>query len=235
MDVAENECTFPSDPVVVKEVEGGVLQFWDLDETEVWNLAQLPADSAYTRYRAQIIEAGADEMRPPLAVPESEKSSPGWQRELRNVELAYGGHGSIRPINCLAALLFAYRHAQYDQIENPSEFLVSILRKVTNGRALLRVYLGAGDSMFPPKEVYGLDEAGRDVAAGWHYVAMLHNHTIQREDGRIRLGVVAPSASDVQLLRSLVKRHGLESARVTNGLYTVEIPASQLEHFHGPE
>lgn len=231
----EDECRFPGEPVVVRTVGNAVLQYWELEDAGVWTSTRLPDDSAYVRYREQIEKAGADEMRPAQVVPEAEKDSAYWERELRNVELAYGEHGHVRPINCLEALLFAKHQSRSDQIETPTEFLASILRKEEDGRALLRVYFGGGDTMFPPNEVYGLDEAGLDVDGGWRYVAMLHNHTIQRMDGRLRLGVPAPSVNDVQLLRSLVADHGLESARVTNGLYTVEISAEQLEHYLGPE
>ena len=100
---------------------------------------------------------------------------------------------------------------------------------------MLRVYFGASSALFPPSEVYGLDEAGRDVASGWNYVAMLHNHTVQDADGQIRLGVPAPSVSDVQLLNGLVARHGLDQVWITNGVYTLETNSRDLDQYLGPE
>ncbi len=63
---------------------------------------------------------------------------------------------------------------------------------------------------------------------------MLHNHSLQRPEGQLRLGVPAPGASDVQLLRHLAEDLGLVSGWVTNGFYTVEVPAGSLDQYEGP-
>lgn len=99
----------------------------------------------------------------------------------------------------------------------------------------MRIYFGAGDELFPPKSVYGFDQVERDVADGWDYAVALHNHTFQDAEGWMRLGVPAPSISDIQLLNGLVERLGLDAAWVTNGIYTVEIPAADLGRYLGPE
>lgn len=207
-----------------------------MDDRPLWASLRLPADSAYQQYRHQLEAAGADEARPAQHVPEHQRDEPFWARELHNVELAYSGTaGTIRPVQCLDALLFAHQNARVRQLEAPTEFLASVLRKTVDGEARLRVYLGAGDELFPPKSVYGFDQVERDVADGWAYVAMLHNHTLQTVGDEIRLGVPAPSISDVQLLNGLVESYGLQQAWVTNGLYTVVIDAADLGRYLEPE
>ena len=94
------------------------------------------------------------------------------------------------------------------------EYLPSILRKQVGGKQLLRVYFGAGDMLFPPKQYYGLDEVKVDVAAGWEWVTMMHDHTVRKHGDLPALGVTTLSTSDVQLVRNLVE-DGLRGARVT--------------------
>ena len=234
--LASETCQFPFESTVVGREGTAVLLMWETEASSLWSSIRLPADTAYARYRRQIEAAGADQMHPAQFVPVHQRDEPFWARELRNVELAYGGEaGVIRPVQCLDALLFAFQNARVSQLERPTEFLASVLRKTSGGRTRLRVYFGAGDEMFPPKAVYGFDQVERDVADGWEYMAMLHNHTIQDADGEMRLGVPAPSISDVQLLTGLVERVGLNQAWVTNGVYTVVIDASALALYLGPE
>lgn len=228
-------CRFPSEPTVVYAQDHAILQYWQFEDGAVWAQPVLPTDAAYAAYRRQVEEAGADLAQPAQYVPEAEREQEGWQRELYNMERAYSTEaGHLRPVHCLDALLFAYQNARFAQAEQPTEFLASILRKQVDGRTMLRVYFGAGDALFPPKQVYGFDAVERDVAEGWDYVAMLHNHTLQDADGHLRLGVPAPSVSDVQLLRNLVADYGLAAAWITNGFYTLTIPARALDQYHGP-
>jgi hypothetical protein len=95
----------------------------------------------------------------------------------------------------------------------------------------LRLYFGAGDQLFPPKTVYGFDEAAADVAAGWTLEVALHNHTLVRRGDRPALGTPTLSTHDVHLLRHKVADLGLRSAWVTNGVYTVEVAAAELDQF----
>jgi len=221
---------------VILEEDNAVLLRWDMVDDALWSASQLPSDSAYQAYRRQIEEAGADQARPQQHVPEHQRDEAFWARELRNVELAYTTDaGTIRPVRCLDALLFAHQNARVRQLESPTEFLASVLRRTDGEKTRLRVYFGAGDELFPPKTVYGFDQVGHDVNDGWEYVAMLHNHTIQDANGEVRLGVPAPSISDVQLLNGLIERVGLQEAWVTNGIYTVEIRAGDMVRYLGPE
>ena len=85
--------------------------------------------------------------------------------------------------------------------------------------------------MFPPKRFYGLEEVEADVAAGWQYWVVLHNHTLGRLDGKPALGVPAPSTNDVQLFRELMEQLGLREVWVTNGMYTGVVPSENLGRF----
>ena len=149
---AAERCRFPLTPAVVKTQGHALLQYWELEERGPWSEPLLPTDSAYTRYRRHIEEAGADQARPLQHVPEAERDNENWHRERYNVERAYSTQaGTLRPVRCLDALLFAYQNARYAQIDQPTEFLVSILRKRIEGRTVLRVYFGASDELFPPR------------------------------------------------------------------------------------
>jgi len=231
-----DDCRFPSEPVVIRVQDGAVLHYWEVEERALWSRPLLPTDSAYVRYRSRVEEVGADLARPPQFVPEDQRGNENWRRELHNVELAYSAEaGTLHPVHCLEALLFAHQNARHPQLDHPTEFIASVLRKPVGGRAVLRVYFGAGNDLFPPREVYGFDRVERDVSAGWEYVAMLHNHTVQDEAGQVRLGVPAPSVADVQLLRGLVESYGLERAWITNGFYTLDLSADDLTQYLGPE
>ncbi len=233
---AAETCTFPNDAVVVKQDGPSILQYWEFQDSEHWMSSQLPADSSFLAYRTTIAEAGKDESRPAQFVPEGQQDSDMWRRELHNVEQAYSGNaGEVRPIRCLDALLFAFQNARFSQIEHPTEFIASILQKRIDDRTMLKVWFSASNTLFPPKAFYGFDEAIKDVEEdGWEYIAALHNHTLQDTGDTYRLGVTAPSSNDVQLLRGLAEDVGLQYVWVTNGFYTVEIPARHLGQYLDP-
>jgi len=115
--------------------------------------------------------------------------------------LMYAGGGDVRPIRCLEAALFGLQDARYSELTRPTEFVAHILRHDDR----LKVYLGASDQMFPPRPFDGLNEVAVDVAAGWQYWVVLHNHTVRTLDGKPALGMPTPSTSDMQLfIRQLV-------------------------------
>jgi hypothetical protein len=126
------------------------------------------------------------------------------------------------------ALLFAEQNARVPQLERPTEFLASVLRRGAEEGEEVVVIFGAGSEMFPPRTVYGFDVADEYLARGWRYWYVLHNHTRQ---GNGALGVPVPSASDVQLARNLAAERGLERVRVTNGFYTFEAAVDEMAVF----
>jgi hypothetical protein len=155
-----------------------------------------------------------------------------WRNESFNNDLALGGAvGAIKPISCLDALLFSRQASRISQIDQPTEFLASVLRRETSAGPELTVVFGAGADMFPPKHVYGLEVVDRLRSEGWSYWYAIHNHTVLKNGGRLALGVPAPSTSDVQFYRSLGTDMGLDSLRVTNGFYTFSASVQDLGAF----
>ena len=224
-------CAFPARPDTVRNDGGAVLLLWQFEDDPVYSRPVLPPDSAYLAYRAVIRAEGAD-LPWPVAdppTPGSEAEAELWRSENVNAELARTGRaGSLAPITCLAALLFAHQNARVSQLVRPTEFLASVLVFEAEGEQRVAVVFGAGDAMYPPKSVYGFDLVDDFVSRGWRYAYALHNHTTQRNGDRLALGTPALSTSDVQLTRSRVASAGLESARVTNGFYTYRASAEDL-------
>jgi hypothetical protein len=172
---------------------------------------------------------GGDQARPAADNPQPRGDAERelWRKEDRNVALMYAGGGEVRRIQCLEAALFALQDARYSELTRPTEFIAHILRHDDR----LKVYFGASDLTFIPKDFYGLGEVAARIAAGWQYWVVLHNHTLRVRDGKPALGVPAPSTSDVQLFNGLVERLGLREVWVTNGMYTGVVPSENLSRF----
>jgi len=187
----------------------------------------------YLAYRSAIRAAGGDQARPVADPPQPKDDAERelWRNEDRNAALMYAGGGEVRRIWCLEAALFALQDARYSQLTRPTEFVAHILRLDDR----IKVYLGGSDLLFPPKRFYGLEEVAADVAAGWQYWVVLHNHTLRALDGKPALGMPAPSTSDVELFKGLVERLGLREVWVTNGMYTGVVPSENLGQFRTRE
>lgn len=227
----EPACQLTGAPETIRRDGAAVLQVWQLPGDEVLQRAVLPDDAGYLAYRAAIRADGADLRKPVSDEPEPRNRAEAqvWANERYNGELAHSGKvGAIEPITCLDALFFAYQHARVSQITQPTEFLLSVLRKDVDGRPRLVAIFGASDVMFPPKTVYGFDIVDEYLAKGWRFWYVLHNHTIQKHGERLALGNPVLSTSDVQLMRNLAAGSGLQSARVTNGFYTFSARADEF-------
>jgi len=221
-------CALPA-PTVLLHEGAVVFERFELPADGPWFEERLPEDAKYAAYRAAIREVGAELRRPiadpPVATTDEQREN--WRREHVNADLA-APH--IRPIRCLEAALFARQHARFDELTHPTELSAVVLRK----DAALRVYLGASDQLFPPKKVYGIDEARRDLREGWRAHAHMHNHTIVKRDGKPALGSPSPSINDVHLLRNVREDVPFERVWVTNGVFTVDIPGSDLDRYEVP-
>ena len=221
-------CELPEATVVRRE-GNSVLQTWELPRSPVWFGETVSDAPGYLAYRDAIRAAGGDQARPVADPPQPKDDAERelWRREDRNAALMYAGGGEVRRIWCLEAALFAVQDARYSQLTQPTEFIAHILRRDNR----LKVIFGAGDQPFPPKTFYGVEEVATDVAAGWQYWVVLHNHTVRTRDGKPALGVPAPSTSDVQLFKALVERLGLREVWVINGMYTGVVRAEHLGRF----
>jgi hypothetical protein len=208
-----------------------VLLRWDVADAAVLHGETLPDAPGYAAYRAAIRDAGGDRSRPihDPHQPADEREREVWRREAANAALVHDG-GLVRPVRCLEAALFAHQDARYSELTHPTELVATILRKGDR----LRIYAGGSDQMFPPGRFYGIDEARADAADGWDFWVILHNHTVQRHDGKPALGSPAPSTNDVHLVRNLLEDTPVREIWVTNGMYTGVVPAERIVDFHGP-
>jgi len=164
--IPNSRCKVPAQRAVILERDGAVLETWTLRLDEVAN-DSLPDDPAFLAYRAAIERDRADVRRPaadpPIARTEAEEEV--WRNEHFNNELVFrGAVGSIDRISCLDALLFARQASRISQIDQPTEFLASVLKRKTGARTDLVVVFGAGSEMFPPREVYGFEIVVAQVA-----------------------------------------------------------------------
>jgi len=215
-------CAWPVAGVTVVRDGAATLVRRDLEDTGALFTPSLPTDDTYRAFRARVRADGAELRRPTAdrAPPADDAERELWRREDLNAELVLAGEaGQLRPIRCLEALTF----------HRARESIVLVLRR----DARTRIYVGASDQMFPPKSVYGLDQARADVAAGWRLDVVLHNHTVQRRGDRVALGVPTLSTGDVSLLRNVATDPGLGEAWVTNGVYTAVVPATDFRRFLG--
>ena len=230
----ETACALPHAPDTLVSEGGAVLVVWQVPADEVFFGPTLPSEPAFQAYRDAVIRAGTDRREPALIVPETSTGAEAqvWADEAYNNRLVYAeGVGTIEPITCLDALLFAQQASRVSQLENPTEFLASVLERTGERGRELTVLFGAGTELFPPRAVYGFDAVDRYLDEGWQFAYALHNHTLQESDDRLVLGVPVPSTSDVSLLRGLARERGLRSVRVTNGFYTFEAPVDALADF----
>jgi hypothetical protein len=227
----DRDCFLPSPPRTLLEEDGVVLKVWSFAFAEVHSRSVLPADSGLLAYRAAVRANGSDVRRPRLHVPSNSAAAQAemWRDEAHNNGLAFSGAvGSIDPISCLDALMFAEQNARVPQLDQPSEFLASVLRRGDREPKEVIIVFGAGNNMFPPKSAYGLEVVDEYLARGWTYWYVLHNHPRQPNGDA---GIPAPSTVDVQFVRALAKDKGLESVRVTNGFYTFSASVAQLTDF----
>lgn len=232
-DQVSSECVVPTRRTTVLERDGAVLETWELELVDVLT-PNLPRQPEFLAYRAAIERDGADLPRPVADPPgiDTEADAAIWRDEYFNNDLVFeGGVGSIDPISCLDALLFARQASRVSEIDEPTEFIASVLRRETETGTNLLVVFGAGSEMFVPKDFYGFDFVRPLVADGWSYWYVIHNHTVQRNGDLLALGVPVPSTSDVQLLRNIAEDMALESVRVTNGFYTFSASVEDLDGF----
>ncbi len=226
-------CTMPSERTTVRAQDGAIIERWELSLEDVLT-HRLPDEPAFLEYRAAIERDGAD-LRRPVADPpvnETEEMAAISRDESFNNDLIFEeGVGSVGPISCLDALLFARQAARVSQLEQPTEFIASVLRRDTPEGTRLLVFFAAGSEMFVPRGWYGFDFVGDYLSDGWAFWYVIHNHTTQQNGDRLALGHPGPSTSDVQLLRNLGAEIGLQSARVTNGFYTFDAAVSDLSQF----
>ncbi|GLC25744.1 hypothetical protein [Roseisolibacter agri] len=234
-------CAWPAAPEILAQRADTAWQRWTLPADAlptVWDPAALPALRAFRDTVAAAL--GATDARTLLqrqidhlgSRPDST-----LRREAGNGRLVRDGVvGTLRPIGCLEALLIDAQAARFPMAARPTELQALLLHRAATGErpAQLRVYQAASGAPWPPKLDPLMAHVARDRADGWTVRAHLHNHPfyLEKRDADVA-GANAPSLSDVQLYRWLRTSLGLESAWVTNGFTTVEIPARDFDRLDG--
>lgn len=230
---SESSCSLPAQRTTIRARNGAILETWKLSLGDVLT-SRLPDEPAFLDYRAAIERDSADVRRPVSDPPvvADDAAAAIWRDEFFNSDLVFEeGVGSVDRISCLDALLFARQADRVLQIDQPTEFLASVLRKDTESGTDLFVIFAAGSEMFVPRGWYGFDLIPDLLEKGWSYWYVIHNHTVQRNGDRLALGVPAPSTSDVKLLRNVARELPLKSVRMTNGFYTFSASVDELARF----
>jgi hypothetical protein len=231
------ECRWPVAPVVLRQAADTLEQSWTYEAGQLperVTLSRLPALSSFldtVRTRVGALDARALLQRQ-VAYYASRPDSDS-QGEAANGRIVIGGSaGTLRPIDCLEALLVDYQAARFPMASHPTEFHAVVMERDDAGHRLVRVYFAASSAPWPPKSNLLFERAAADHAAGWRAVAHLHNHPFEFASGGDIAGANAPSLTDVQFWRHLRDSLGIESARVTNGFATFEAPAAAFDRLH---
>lgn len=226
-------CRMPDERVTVRAEGSAVVETWEMSLQDVLT-GELPGEPAFLEYREAIERDGADLRRPVRDPPvtNSEEAAAIWRDEFFNHDLVFdGGVGVVEPITCLDALLFTRQAVRVSQIERPSEFVASVLRRETPDGTRLLIVFGAGSGGLVPQGWYGTDLVAEYLNEGWGIWYVIHNHTIQRNEDRLALGAPVPSTNDVQLNRALAVQLGVDSVRVTNGFFTHRASTADMSQF----
>lgn len=227
------ECRWPVAPVVLRQAADTVYQSWTYEAGQMperVTLSSLPGLAAFldtVRTRVGALDARAI-LRRQVAYYASRPDSDS-QGEAANGRIVLGGSaGTLRPANCLEALLVEAQAARFPMAGHPTEFHAIVMEREDAGRRWVRVYFAGSGAPWPPKANLLVERVDVDRRDGWRAVAHLHNHPFLFASGDIA-GANAPSLTDVQFWRFLRDEHGIESARVTNGFATFEAPAASFD------
>lgn len=237
---ATGECRWPVAPVVLRQAADTIYQSWTYEAGQMperVDVSRLPGLSAFldtVRLRVGALDARAlldRQVAYYASRPDSDS-----QGEAANGRIVRSGSlGTLRPVDCLEALLVESQAARFPMASHPTEFHALIMERVDGRSRRVRVYFAGSSAPWPPKANLLLDHVAADRSDGWRAVAHLHNHPfLFTSDGDIA-GANAPSLTDVQFWRYLRDSFGVESARVTNGFATFEAPATAFERLRARE
>ncbi|MCI5056178.1 MAG: hypothetical protein MRY83_08720 [Flavobacteriales bacterium] len=144
------------------------------------------------------------------------------EKEAENTEALHAIDGLIHEINHIEAEVLNYQASRYSFFDNPTEFQAVIAKN--DSLNLQRIYFGAGDKGWPPRCRTMFSKIQEDLLKGWKVQFHLHNHF--NPDSLDKLGVLAPSMTDIQFYRALKESISLPEARVTNGFHTIKVDSS---------
>ena len=218
-----------ADPVIQHRDGDELHQYWLLvDHPDLWGTTTPPLE-ALTRYRQQASAIVPDTA--PLALIRTNRERHPWLEleypaEGRINRLVEAGAGTHRPMNCLESQIPDYQAARFPLYEQPSEIVALIVKRTEATGDRVKVYIAADNDSSLPKASHALTAIELDVAEGWSFYGVFHNHTFNHSADRGHLPVAAPSSSDLQVSVAVHERLGLEWVLVTDGFSTaVTCPA----------
>jgi hypothetical protein len=227
-------CRWPVAPVVLREAADTIYRSWTYEAGQMperVDASRLPGLSAFldtVRLRVGALDARALLDRQ-IAYYASRPDSDSQGEAANGRFVRSGSVGTLRPIDCLEALLVETQAARFPMASHPTEFHALIMERSEAGSRRVRVYFAGSSAPWPPKANLLLEHVAADRSEGWRAVAHIHNHPfLFASDGDIA-GANAPSLTDVQFWRYLRDSFGVESARVTNGFATFEAPAAAFD------
>ena len=221
-----------AEPIVQHRDGDELHQYWLLaDRPDLWETVA-PVHESLTRYREQVREILPDTS--PLGLIRSNRQLNPWlEREYpaegRINRLVEAGVGRHRPMNCLESHLLAYQAARFPLYEQPSEIVALIVKRSDASGDLVKVYIAADNDAIVPKPNWAVESVEIDVAEGWRFHSVFHNHTFDHSEERSLVPVAAPSASDLQVSVALDERLGLEYVLVTDGFSTLELTSDEFK------
>lgn len=233
------ECKFSSSANIISQSEHELHQIWVVEDNEVFVSNLMPESDSLLKYKTEIESKIPDTN--PYALLNKEYNDfmntnlPQMMAEGANMDLARTKKaGVLRSINCLEALLLNQQIGRGLSWDKPMEFSAFILKKVTYGKALLKVYYSTNDRPGGKVNSQVMDLIQNDISNSWLLFKHLHNHTFNTpaSDTITLVGAPSPSLSDVALYQDINASFGLKSASVTNGFDTLDIDSSEFFIFH---
>ncbi|MEM6806130.1 MAG: hypothetical protein AAF696_32330 [Bacteroidota bacterium] len=220
-----------SSPVIIYQEGPEIHQYWEFEnEQGLWkNDFKIPA--AIQVFRDSLKEAiGPDSLEFMLRRERTITERGNLALDsLDNWQIVHQGYaGSIRDINYLEAQILNYQISRFPLFSHPTEFHGFIAQNPDS--SLVRVYISASDTPFPPREHRVKDKIKVLVKEGWKLRFHLHNH--YRDPAENYVGAMGPSMADAHYYKNLYKSLGLEKALITNGYTTCELRPEELSIFN---
>jgi hypothetical protein len=232
--LAAGPCEWPVTPRVIHRDAHSISEVWSFaEDPALWGHG-VPASSAYAALIGWIRSKVDPDQRVLLSRQRTLFEEAGYAADVSIFDLILSARaGEIQEVACLDALLLTEHTARFPLQNKPTELQAFVLSRPESSQ--VRIYLGSWDrdvSAPSPESVGIMLRLQADVADGWVFRAQLHNHPFYFENSTGDIGgTTIPSAPDANSYVDYAKTLGLQEARITNGVSTLRIPASQFSLF----
>lgn len=233
-DAAAAACRIAEPPTIVLDDGKQLLQFWEVPESPRWASEILPRSVGLRRF-TRAVRARMDVSE--LGRYVSASMMPTSQDEYNARLMLAGEVGSIRPINCIEALLLSTQAERHPMESQPTEFLAFILKRADpKGGKRLKIWFYTVDQPGIGRLGPISSAVDADVSRGWNPWINLHNHNFFFDRKPLMPGVPWPSAIDAQLMKDLsFQDRAFETIAVTNGFVTSRLRPDELRRFKGAD